>query len=177
MPDISVVLKEAFPLGGVGPTVRRWWPLVLTASVAAATVWAAGAAWFGLVVGGAGVPLEYAGTDAGVIPWGYATAVLAIVALVLVIAATVRPAFARGRTWASGVLGLAAVLAIAVWIAPDLMIGGVTIPEVVGGPRGATPSFIAKSGLVTTIVATSVGSGILFMFRRNRGLDSMRRRA
>lgn len=196
MPELSAVLREAFPLGSVGPTVRRWWPLVLTAVAAGLTVWAATATWFGLTIGRVGVPFGFTGTgrltvtgseadgfttggfggpDAltdGVIPWGYATAALAIVALILVLVATVRPAFAaRGRAIASGLLGLAAVLAILVWIFPALMMSG--LDELTGGNEGGDPLFFPpKGGLVSTIVVTSVGATVLFMGRRNRPLSA-----
>ncbi|NMD54015.1 MULTISPECIES: hypothetical protein [Tsukamurella] len=193
MPELSAVLREAFPLGALGPTVRRWWPLVLTGVAAGLTVWAATATWFGLTIGRVGVPYGFTGTGRtvltgagadgdplqgaatdGVIPWGYATAGLAIVALVLVIVATVRPAFAaRGRAIASGLLGIAAVLAILVWIFPAMMMSG--LDELTGGDAGGDPLFFPpKGGLVSTIVVTSVGAAVLFMGRRNRPLSAAR---
>ncbi len=193
MPDLSAVLREAFPLGAAGPTVRRWWPLVLTGAVAALAAWAATATWFGLTIGRVGVPFGFTGTgrivptgpDAatigfggpdvladGVLAWGYATAGLAIAALVLVIIATVRPAFGeRGRAVASGLLGLAAVLSIAVWLIPGMMMSG--LEDLTGGDAGGDPLFFPpKAGLVNTIVVTSVGAAVLFMGRRNRPLKA-----
>ncbi len=188
MPDMAVVLREAFPLGSLGPTVRRWWPLVLTALVALPTAWAATAPWFGLRVGQVGVPVGFTGTGRtvdtgghgsgvttdGVLPWGYATAGLAIVALILVVVATVRPAFGvRGRTWASAVLGLAAVLSILLWIFPALMMSG--LDDLTGAKEGGDPLFFPpKAGLVWTVVLTSVGAAVLFMGRRNRSLHDGR---
>ncbi|TWS22127.1 hypothetical protein FK268_21530 [Tsukamurella sputi] len=189
MPDLSDVLREAFPLGSVGPTVRRWWPLVLTGVAAGLTGWAATATWFGLTIGRVGVPYGFTGTGRtvltgadpvqgattdGVIPWGYATAGLAIAALILVIVATARPAFAtRGRAIASGLLGLAAVLSILVWIFPAMMMSG--LDELTGGKDGGDPLFFPpKGGLVSTIVITSVGATVLFMGRRNRPLSAAR---
>ncbi|CAM3885860.1 hypothetical protein ACXYTP_05575 [Tsukamurella ocularis] len=193
MPELSAVLREAFPLGSLGPTVRRWWPLVLTGAVAALTAWAATATWFGLTIGRIGVPYGFTGTGRtvatgspaeaepawgartdGVIPWGYATAGLAIVALVLVIVATIRPGFAaRGRAIASGLLGLAAVLAILVWIFPALMMSG--LDDLTGANEGGDPLFFPpKAGLVSTIVLTSAGAAVLFMGRRNRSLGAAR---
>lgn len=198
MPDLSAVLREAFPLGAAGPTVRRWWPLVLSGAVAALTGWAATATWFGLTIGRVGVPFGFTGTgrmvltgaeaDAvvtggfgspevladGVLPWGYATAGLAIVALILVIVATVRPSFAaRGRALASGLLGLAAVLSILVWIFPAMMMSG--LEDLTGGDAGGDPLFFPpKGGLVSTIVVTSTGAAVLFMGRRNRPLSAAR---
>ncbi|CAM3334327.1 hypothetical protein [Tsukamurella hominis] len=198
MPDLSAVLREAFPVGAAGPTVRRWWPLVLSGAVAALTAWAATATWFGLTIGRVGVPFGFTGTgrmvltgaeaDAavtggfgrpdvladGVLPWGYATAGLAIVALILVIVATVRPAFAaRGRAFASGLLGVAAVLSILVWIFPAMMMSG--LEDLTGGDAGGDPLFFPpKGGLVSTIVVTSAGAAVLFMGRRNRPLSAAR---
>lgn len=193
MPDLSAVLREAFPLGTAGPTVRRWWPLVLTGAVAALTGWAATATWFGLTIGRVGVPFGFTGTGRtvltgpeseggpvrgaatdGVLPWGYATAGLAIVALILVIVATVRPSFAaRGRAFASGLLELAAVLSILVWIFPAMMMSG--LEDLTGGDTGGDPLFFPpKGGLVSTIVVTSAGAAVLFMGRRNRPLSAAR---
>jgi len=198
MPDFSDVLREAFPLGSVGPTVRRWWPLVLTGVVAGLTAWAATATWFGLTIGRVGVPFQFTGTGRmvlagpeantfvtegfdspdvladGVIPWGYATAGLAIVALILVIVAMVRSDFAaRGRAIASGLLGFAAVLSILVWIFPAMMMSG--LDDLTGGTEGGDPLFFPpKGGLVSTIVITSVGATVLFMGRRNRPLSAAR---
>lgn len=190
MPDLSDVLREAFPLGSLGPTVRRWWPLVLTVAAAALTVWAATATWFGLTIGRQAIPVGFTGTgritatgpdaatigfggpDAladGVIPWGYATAALAIGALVLVIVAAVRPAFTRGLALASGLLGLAAVLSILVWLFPSMMMSG--LEDLAGGEAGGDPLFFPpKGGLVSTIAVTSLGAMVLFMGRRNRPL-------
>ncbi len=194
MPDLSVVLREAFPLGSLGPTVRRWWPLVLTAVAAALTVWGATATWLGVKVGRVELPWGFTGTGRlvldrtgpgadpvaggfpqggqaadGVIPWGYATAALAIGALVLVIVAAVRPAFTRGLALASGLLGLAAVLSILVWIFPSMMVSG--LEDLAGGKDGGDPLFFPpKGGLVSTIVVTSLGATVLFMGRRNRPL-------
>ncbi|RDH12498.1 hypothetical protein [Tsukamurella pulmonis] len=190
MPDLSAVLREAFPLGSLGPTVRRWWPLVLTAVTAALTGWAATATWLGFKVGQVKLPWGFTGTgrivatgpDAnvigfggpddlvdGVIPWGYATAALAIAALVLVIVATVRPAFTRGLALASGLLGLAAVLAILIWIFPAMMTSG--LDDLTGGDAGGDPLFFPpKGGLVSTIAVTSLAATVLFMGRRNRSL-------
>ncbi|WP_019202728.1 hypothetical protein [Tsukamurella sp. 1534] len=200
MPDMSAVLREAFPLGGIAPTVRRWWPLVLTGAAAAVAVWSATAPWLGFEVGQVGLPWSFTGTgrlvltgtglDAdqvaaggfaesgmvadAVIPWGYATAGLAIAALILVILATVRPAFAvRGRAIASGLQGLAAVLAILVWVFPSIMTGG--LDELTGGNEGGDPLFFPpKAGLVSTLVVTSVAASVLFMGRRNRPLGATR---
>ncbi|MCS3779561.1 hypothetical protein [Tsukamurella ocularis] len=193
MPDLSAVLREAFPLGAAGPTVRRWWPLVLTGAVAALSGWAATATWFGLTIGRVGVPFGFTGTGRavvtgpeseggpargattdGVLPWGYATAGLAIAALILVIVATVRPSFAaRGRALASGLLGLAAVLSILVWIFPAMMMSG--LEDLTGGDAGGDPLFFPpKGGLVSTIVVTSTGASVLFMGRRNRPLSAAR---
>ncbi|TWS18334.1 hypothetical protein FK529_15670 [Tsukamurella asaccharolytica] len=197
MPDLSAVLREAFPVGAAGPAIRRWWPLVLTAVVAALTVWAATVPWLGFKVGQVGLPWGFTGTgrlvlsgelDAdraaaagfpeagaatdGVIPWGYATAGLAMVALILVIVAAVRPAFGvRGRALASGILGLAAILSILVWIFPSMMMSG--LDDLTGGDAGGDPLFFPpKAGLVSTIVLTSVGASVLFMGRRNRPLSA-----
>lgn len=191
MPDLSAVLREAFPLGAAGPAVRRWWPLVLTGAVTALTVWAATATWFGLTIGRVGVPFGFTGTGRtvltgpeseggpargaatdGVIPWGYATAGLAIVALIVVIVATVRPGFAeRGRALASAALGLAAVLSIAIWLIPAMMMSG--LEDLTGGDAGGDPLFFPpKAGLVSTIVVTSAGAAVLFMGRRNRSLSA-----
>ncbi|GAA1077294.1 hypothetical protein [Tsukamurella spumae] len=188
MPDLSAVLREAFPLGAAGPTVRRWWPLVLTGLVAVFTVWAATAPWFGLSVGRVGVPVGFTGTGRtvdtgdhgagastdGVIPWGYVTAGLAIVALILVIVATLRPVFGlRGRAIASGLLGLAAVLSILLWIFPSMMMSG--LDDLTGAKEGGDPLFFPpRAGLVWTIVLTSVGATVLFMGRRNRSLSELR---
>lgn len=176
----------------IGPAVRRWWPLALTVIVTAATVWAAAAPWFGLFVGSVGMGLAFTGTGsvvltgraaeaegpspataAGVVPCGYATGVLVVVALVLVVIATTRPGFVSGRAVASGVLGLAAVLSIAVWIAPDLMMSGTVaaIDEQIGPHPDAPMSFVAESGLITTIVATSAGSVILLLGYPRRSRD------
>lgn len=192
MPDLSAVLREAFPLGAAGPTVRRWWPLVLTGAAAALTVWAATATWFGLTIGRVTVPYAFTGTGRtvvtgpevegpvrgvatdGVLPWGYATAGLAVVALVLVIVATVRPSFAvRGRAIASGLLGLAATLSILVWIFPSMMMSG--LEDLTGGDAGGDPLFFPpRPGLVSTIAVTSVGAAVLFIGRRNRPLSASR---
>ncbi|KXO95878.1 hypothetical protein [Tsukamurella pseudospumae] len=188
MPDLSVVLREAFPLGAAGPTVRRWWPLVLTALVAGFTVWAATVPWFGLTVGRVGVPVGFTGTGRtvdtgdhgigastdGVLPWGYATAGLAVVALILVVVASVRPTFAaRGRAIASGLFGLAAVLSILLWIFPAMMLSG--LDDLTGGKEGGDPLFFPpRAGLVWTIVLTSVAATLLFMGRRNRPLSEAR---
>lgn len=195
MPDLSVVLREAFPLGSAGPTVRRWWPLVLSALAAGLTAWAATAPWFGITIGQAGVPFGFTGTgrfvvtgdgadtgglggpDAladGVIAWGYGTAGLAIAALVLVVVATVRPAFGqRGRALASALLGIAAVLSVAIWLIPSMMMSG--LEDLAGGEAGGDPLFFpAKGGLVSTIVVTSVAAAVLFMGRRNKPLGATR---
>lgn len=170
----------------VGPAVRRWWRLALTVIVTAATLWAAGASWFRLFIGGVGIPPGFTGTGgraaeaegpssatvAGVIPWGYGTAVLAMVALILVVIATIRPDSPLAEAVASGLLGLAAVLSLAVWIAPDLMMSGAVaaIDEQIGPHPDAPMSFVAESGLITTLVATSAGSVILLLgyLRRSR---------
>lgn len=200
MPDLSAVLREAFPLGGAGPTVRRWWPLVLAVATAALTGWAATGTWLGFKVGQVELPWGFTGTGRlaltgtgpdsdqvvaggypeaglatdGVLPWGYATTGLAIAALILVIVATVRPSFAaRGRALASGLLGLAAVLSILVWIFPAMMMSG--LEDLTGGDAGGDPLFFPpKGGLVSTIVLTSVGAAVLFMGRRNRPLSAAR---
>ncbi|KXP15150.1 hypothetical protein [Tsukamurella pseudospumae] len=192
MPDLSVVLREAFPLGAAGPTVRRWWPPVLTGLVAVFTVWAATVPWFGAKVGQIGLPYGFTGTGRtelvgraagtaesvrtdGMIPLGYVTAGLAIAALVLVFVAAVRPAVGvRCRSIASALLGIAAGLSIVVWMAPGMVLGDLADAvqeQTAASASGYALSFVPNAGLVWTIVLTSVGATMLFMGRRNRSLN------